>query len=373
MLGLSGADEPKLAAGHWSDYFCTSTGLRLFSFGSQPLLLTDCSSLVSEREFGCPAKPRSIIVTAIESTHWLFMGQDRLRYPAFFITRTSMLSQTHILQQDKQMPDQSKTVECGLCGERCTFRGEYEILQKHRASLWQCDSCEYAFLENPTWLDEAYSSAITKVDIGPLYRCMENSRALNVILRFWQTKECQGLDYGAGYGLLVRRMRDLGYQFFWYDTHCENIFARGFESQLSTKKKFEIVTAFEVLEHLFKPKVELDQIISSCDSFVFSTQLLPDPLPPFDQWWYFAPEHGQHISFYTEKSLRLLAKRHGKRFVTNGSDLHMITTRPVSNFLFRWLTKSRVTALLGLIFKRPSLLMSDFYNLRARALGKPVN
>jgi hypothetical protein len=34
------------------------------------------------------------------------------------------------------------------------------------------------------------------------------------------------VDIGGGYGLLTRLMRDRGFDFYWKDPHCENIFAK---------------------------------------------------------------------------------------------------------------------------------------------------
>ena len=40
------------------------------------------------------------------------------------------------------------------------------------------------------------------------------------------------VDYGGGYGLLVRLMRNSGFDFYRYDPYCANFFAKGFEVDL---------------------------------------------------------------------------------------------------------------------------------------------
>jgi hypothetical protein len=40
---------------------------------------------------------------------------------------------------------------------------------------------------------------------------------------------------------------------------------------------------------------------------MFSTLLVPEPAPKLEDWWYYGLEHGQHIAFYTRKSLAVLA------------------------------------------------------------------
>lgn len=162
-------------------------------------------------------------------------------------------------------------------------------------------------------------------------------------------------------------MRDLGYHFFWYDTHCLNLFSKGFEGELDGAQRYEVITAFEVVEHLVNPGSSLKHILSSCESFLFSTDLLPEPFPAFDQWWYFGPEHGQHISFYSLKTLSKLAEETGKRLVTDGNQLHMITSKRIGDRLFRTVTKPRLATLFEYIWPRYSFLLDDFDAGRRRA------
>ena len=260
-------------------------------------------------------------------------------------------------------------VRCNLCEAVCEPRGTYKVLGAYTGEFWQCLKCNYAFLKDPSWLEQAYASAINSVDIGPLNRCIETTRIVKVLIDLYHPGKGVGLDYGGGYGLFTRRMRDLGYRFLWYDTYCENLLAKGFEGRLTGRERYETITAFEVLEHLVNPRTELDQILSSCESFIFSTLLIPEPRPPFDQWWYYGPEHGQHVSFYSKLSLKKIAGRHGKRLITNGSDFHMITSKKVNERWFPWLTKRRVAALLSIVKRPPSLLGADFEAGRQRALA----
>jgi len=61
------------------------------------------------------------------------------------------------------------------------------------------------------------------------------------------------LDYAVGYGMFVRLMRDIGYDFRWYDRYCKNLFARGFDETYPVRGPFEAVTAYEVMEHFVDP------------------------------------------------------------------------------------------------------------------------
>ena len=61
------------------------------------------------------------------------------------------------------------------------------------------------------------------------------------------------LDYGGGYGMLVRLMRNYGFDFYYFDKYCQNLFANGFDLKDSACSRFELLTAFELFEHFSEP------------------------------------------------------------------------------------------------------------------------
>jgi hypothetical protein len=72
---------------------------------------------------------------------------------------------------------------------------------------------------------EAYSSAITKLDVGLTYRNITLSDRVNkILIRYFNPKGIF-LDYLGGYGLFTRLMRDKGFDFYNTDQYCQNIFA----------------------------------------------------------------------------------------------------------------------------------------------------
>src|SRR4051812_5564658 len=105
-------------------------------------------------------------------------------------------------------------MHCDLCGGDCVSRGRFFVFGEDEARIAQCEECEYSFAIEPSWLAEAYSSPMTAVDMGPLNRCIEQARPAKALIELLYRGRGRGLDFGAGYGLFVRRMRDLGYQFF---------------------------------------------------------------------------------------------------------------------------------------------------------------
>ncbi|MBA2271173.1 MAG: class I SAM-dependent methyltransferase [Chthoniobacterales bacterium] len=161
------------------------------------------------------------------------------------------------------------------------------------------------------------------------------------------------LDYAAGYGLFVRLMRDIGYDFHWADKYCQNLFARGFEEPLPLTDRFAAVTAFEVFEHLPDPMGEFAEILKATDCLILSTSLLPAPAPPLEHWPYYGLEHGQHISFYTLESLKSVGQQFGFQCISDGEAFHVLMRRPITPRLLkridnvwwqRWISRTRQRA-----------------------------
>lgn len=50
-------------------------------------------------------------------------------------------------------------------------------------------------------------------------------------------------------------MRDIKYKFYWQDKYCKNLFAQNLKA--IPEQKYELVTAFEVLEYLVNPITEI--------------------------------------------------------------------------------------------------------------------
>lgn len=229
---------------------------------------------------------------------------------------------------------------CRVCAERTAPIFQARILGKHDAAYFRCPGCGLIQTEPPYWLDEAYDQAIAIQDVGLVRRNLELAAKLRTILTAHFDPTGRYLDYAGGYGLMVRLMRDEGFDFQRHDPLCENIFAQGFDvrdlSSLTDSKelanqRFEAITAFELLEHLVEPTATVRHLLEHTDSLLFSTRLQPDPRPrSVDDWWYFWPRTGQHVTFYTLPALRVLAEKTGANLHSDGTALHLLTRRTFS-------------------------------------------
>ncbi len=226
---------------------------------------------------------------------------------------------------------------CNICGLENEYFARSIILAKYEIKYFRCLNCGFVQTEEPYWLEEAYQNPITDYDTGLVSRNIALAKITRRLL-FFLLKPRQNsvyIDYGGGYGLFVRLMRDYGYPFLWYDKYTPNLFAKGLEADLNDR--FDLMTAFELLEHLPDPKSEIDWILQHTDNFLFSTEFLPNSTPQPGEWWYYGVEHGQHISFYSKRSLLILARNNGMNFYTNNTNLHLITKMKLSGWLFHFL------------------------------------
>jgi hypothetical protein len=236
------------------------------------------------------------------------------------------------------------TPPCKVCGTPSDVFGETEVLRKYRVQYYRCGRCGFIQTETPYWLEEAYSSAIAKQDVGAMQRNLANCKLTSAVINLLFPKTSGAVDFGAGHGVFVRLMRDRGFNFFWSDLHATNDYARGFECQEGAT--YDFLTAFEVLEHLVDPLADLSKMMSVSENVFVSTCLVPQPTPKLSDWWYFMPSSGQHIAFYTTESLRIIAAYFGRNLLSCGS-YHLFTREPQSSLLYRLATNFRVAGVIN--------------------------
>ncbi len=222
--------------------------------------------------------------------------------------------------------------------------------------------------EDPYWLSESYSSAINRTDVGYVNRNVVYSKMVKGVITMLFESDGRFIDFGAGYGMFVRLMRDAGYDFWWHDLYCENLFAAEHRVDPTSNDRFELLTAFEVFEHLVDPIGTISEMLTLSDSILFSTELVPEPPPSIDEWFYYGLDHGQHVAFYSRNSLERIAQRFGLHVLSYGSYLHLLTKKKAS--ALRWnVALHRVSKrLIDVLYRRESLLWPD-YDKAVKALA----
>ncbi|MFM0734117.1 class I SAM-dependent methyltransferase [Paraburkholderia sediminicola] len=126
------------------------------------------------------------------------------------------------------------------------------------------------------------------------------------------------LDYGGGNGTLsgLLRGRDL-------DAHSWDPMAE--DATEPPLGSFDLVTAFEVLEHTPEPLATVEQALGALRQrgvMLFSTMTMDDLPPRAMDHWYIAPRNG-HITIHTAPSLQTLFATFGYRVHHFNKNLHL--------------------------------------------------
>jgi hypothetical protein len=243
---------------------------------------------------------------------------------------------------------------CKVCNHSAEFLFKKQFLQKYPVKFWKCLNCGFIQTEEPFWLEEAYKLPFSPLDVYLVYRSLElGDITENLVLNYFDYTQ-QFLDYGGGIGFFTRLMRDKGLNFYRQDKYAQNLFAQYFDvSDLAEHERtFELITCFEVLEHLSHPMEEMTKIFSLSSSVFFSTELQPrGAVDEFEQWPYIGELHGQHIAFYTQRSMEIIAEKFNRNYYSNGQSLHLFTTKSIEDFTLNPLPSRVKNKLIRLINK----------------------
>lgn len=233
---------------------------------------------------------------------------------------------------------------CAVCSGSTKFLFSFKVLGEHQAFLRECLTCRFTYIANPHWLDESFSSELNDLDIGSVDRCLVLADFVEALIRSLKSSKSRFLDWGGGYGLLSRIMRDRGLDFVSHDIYTRPLFVES--SSNLNGETFGLIIMSEVALHLVDPVPVLTKIMESTDVLVFTAVIAPTAIP--NDWWYLMPDTGQHVAIYHEETLQALAKQLGVQVTSDGRFFHIlhrkslgvrsrlvIKSRPLA-FAFAW-------------------------------------
>lgn len=234
-----------------------------------------------------------------------------------------------------------KHTECLVCSsdKLKALKGYYD---KHQ--LVKCKKCSFVFMEiipsvqelnahysSYSYESEGYLSPITIKSYNLLLDEYEKYRSTNKIL-----------DIGCGRGWFLIEARKREWQVFGTE-YSETAIKRCMNYGILVKKgelnasmfnaeEFDVITSFEVIEHINTPNKELALI----SKFVRNGGLFYCTTPNFNSLlrYYLKDNYNvigypEHLSYYTKSTLNNLVKRHGfksLKFVTTGISITRIKT-----------------------------------------------
>jgi hypothetical protein len=258
------------------------------------------------------------------------------------------------------------TPSCRLCEGTTAPKFRLTLLKKYDVGFYRCSQCESLQTDPPFWLDEAYADQRRFFDTGAIIR---NQR---LIVKLWYIKHLFGfrdgaaaLDWGGGDGLFTRMMRDIGIDAYHYDKFATNTYAAGFDD--APGKRYEIITAFEVWEHLPAPATAIDELFSRKPAVLFLTTVLYTGQDA--NWAYIWPTTARHVFFFSPKAMQFIAKRYGYSVLIFGG-CTLFYNRTLSRFR-RWMLSrilsgrnGRLFQVLFVLFRRTGFAERDLSLMR---------
>jgi hypothetical protein len=241
---------------------------------------------------------------------------------------------------------------CRLCEGHLVPQFSRLVLHKYEVRYLECNRCGSLQTETPHWLDDAYGSNLSNLDTGAVQRNLQNLAAAYLISKLFGVRNA--LDFGGGDGLLCRLLRDYNVNCYVKDRYAVPTYSQGFSEPDFAAP--DLVLAFEVFEHFATPSRELEDLFRLRPMVLLaSTAIYGDQRA---DWWYLASESGQHVFFYSEKAVQMIAKRFGYSSLLSGGFVLFVRKPDNSgfkSFFARILLSRAVCRLLrGLILIMPA-------------------
>lgn len=236
--------------------------------------------------------------------------------------------------RDTCLPEQASPDLCRLCGGRLEARFRLQVLGQYDVGYFRCESCHSLQTERPYWLEEAYlGNNLSNLDTGAAQRNLHNLAACWSIARLLRLRNV--LDVGGGDGLLCRLLRDYELNCFVHDKYASPTYAQGFD--VPDFAQPDMIVAFEVMEHYAEPRNDLQQLFATRPTAVLASTGIFSSQGP--DWWYLAPDSGQHVFFYSKAALQLVARTHDYELLIS-SGYSLFLRREVCRGLTKTLAKT---------------------------------
>jgi SAM-dependent methyltransferase len=230
----------------------------------------------------------------------------------------------------------NKHYACLVCGsERVAPLGKFYAAK----GLVKCRSCGFVFMERIPTAEELQAHYSQYAYSGEGYLSPWTVKSYNVLLDEFERYRSNGrlLDVGCGRGWFLREAAKRGWEVYgteYSETAVRLCEADGIRMKLGkldpssfNGMKFDVVTSFEVIEHISDPVDEMTKIRSLLRDgglFYCTTPNFNSVMRYYLGTRYNVIEYPEHLSYYTPATIHRLMKRCGftkRRVVTTGISL----------------------------------------------------
>lgn len=220
----------------------------------------------------------------------------------------------------------SASATCKCCGAAATLEGYADFdrdcygINAKRGQVrgvpipyYRCTACDFSFTDAfDGWNPEDFKTHIYNEEyelFDPNYASIRPQRTVELVQHLARSRNIKILDYGSGNGLTASMLRDSGYaEVTEYDPFHGN-------ASKPAQGSFDLVLCIEVAEHVTQPIAlfaELGEYVAHHGVILLSTKDMASVTGRWSDDWYVAPRNG-HVSFYTSRTLQLLANAMGRQ------------------------------------------------------------
>ena len=207
--------------------------------------------------------------------------------------------------------DMDKQYNCRICEAELIPSWKTQIRDRFKTRYYRCPTCGSLQLHGLEWLRDAYwGDTSIRHDEG---RFRRNKIVYNFLDHIMHTSfkgiDIRLLDYGSGEEAILSSI---------VQKHNDRVETHNYDPYFNKMSsipngRFNIIMCIEVMEHLKNVDAFFEHIRSKIHRngiVVCSTNLfMPSgPKAHTKSWSYLTPEIGQHITFWSKKSLRYMRK-----------------------------------------------------------------
>lgn len=224
------------------------------------------------------------------------------------------------------MPDIFEDIHCCVCDNKNP--ADFKVLyQKEKFSVVECNKCSFTFIppyfrkqiSYENYKDENVANAVRN---GNNFVKIERHKLRYDLIKKYKSSGSL-FDLGAGWGHFMLTGQMLGYDVYGIEISEQPYLYSKNDLKLPVDhidffdmkedKKFDIVTMWDVLEHIDKA----DDVIAKCARITAKDGYIVIQVPQIDS--YFAKKHKDnwkmmgldHVNYFGKKTITQLLKKHG--------------------------------------------------------------